>query len=206
MRLILLGPPGAGKGTQAQRLVEKHGIPQLSTGDMLRAAVKAGHRSRQARQGGHGCRRARLRRDRQRRSSPSASIEPDCAKGFILDGYPRTLVQADAVDAMLARARHRARRGDRTRWSTTRRWSAASSSAPKTPKPPASRCARTTIRSVRRSGCANIYKKTAPLIGYYYAKGMLKTRRRHGRHRCRDRRDRSDAGDGCRDGKVNDCA
>ncbi len=171
MRLILLGPPGAGKGTQAQRLVGKYGIPQLSTGDMLRAAVQAetevGLKAKAVMDAGE------LVSDAIVNAIVSERIdEPDCANGFILDGYPRTLAQADAVDEMLSgkgigldvviellvddkqmvgRILKRAEE------------------------------AKAAGQPVRKDDNAEVYderlreyyKKTAPLIGYYHAKGLL---------------------------------
>ncbi len=172
MRLILLGPPGAGKGTQAQRLVDKHGIPQLSTGDMLRAAVKAGtdvgKRAKAVMDAGE------LVSDEIVNAIVAERIDQaDCARGFILDGYPRTLVQADSVEKMLsdrgvgldavielvvddkALVGRIVKRAEET--------AAAGLPVRKDDNP-----------EVFEERLREYYKKTAPLIGYYYAKGLLK--------------------------------
>ena len=172
MRLILLGPPGAGKGTQAQRLVEKYGIPQLSTGDMLRAAVQAGtevgKRAKAVMDAGE------LVSDAIVNAIVAERIDQaDCAKGFILDGYPRTLVQADAVESMLsdrgltldavielvvddkALVGRIVKRAEETK--------AAGLPVRKDDNP-----------AVFEERLREYYKKTSPLIGYYYAKGKLR--------------------------------
>ncbi|MBZ9847891.1 adenylate kinase [Mesorhizobium sp. CA14] len=173
MRLILLGPPGAGKGTQAQRLVEEYGIPQLSTGDMLRAAVQAGtevgKRAKAVMDAGELVSDAIVNAIVAERIDQS-----DCAKGFILDGYPRTLVQADAVEAMLAErgialdtvielvVDDKALVGRIVKRAEDAK--AAGQPVRKDDNP-----------EVFEERLREYYKKTAPLTGYYYAKGKLKT-------------------------------
>lgn len=172
MRLILLGPPGAGKGTQAQRLVERHGIPQLSTGDMLRAAVKAGtdigKRAKAVMDAGE------LVSDEIVNAIVAERIDqPDCANGFILDGYPRTLVQADAVGEMLAErgtdldvvielvVDDKALVGRILKRAEDAK--AAGQPVRKDDNP-----------EVFDERLREYYKKTAPLTGYYWAKHKLK--------------------------------
>ena len=101
MKIVFLGPPASGKGTQSVRLVEKHGIVQLSTGEMLRNAAKAGSpvglRAKAVMDDG------RLVSDEIVISIVSDRIdEPDCTPGYILDGFPRTVAQAEALDRILA--------------------------------------------------------------------------------------------------------
>ncbi len=173
MKLILLGPPGAGKGTQAQRMVDNHGIPQLSTGDMLRAAATAGtdvgKRAKAVMDAGE------LVSDAIVNEIVSERIDqPDCANGFILDGYPRTLAQADAVEEMLESKGAKLDGvielvvDDKALVGRILRRAEEAAAAGK---------------PVRKDDTAEVfderlreyYKKTAPLTGYYYAKRLLRT-------------------------------
>jgi len=171
MRLILVGPPGAGKGTQAHRLVEEHKIPQLSTGDMLRAAVAAGTetglRAKAIMDAGN------LVSDDVVNAIVADRIdEDDCKGGFILDGYPRTLPQADAVEAMLAERGLGLDAVVELRHDTLN-------------KPDSegvcNKCGSTEFKrrpddnaESMRTRLQVYYKETSPLIGYYYAKDKLK--------------------------------
>ena len=173
MRLILLGPPGAGKGTQAQRLVEIYGIPQLSTGDMLRSAVAArtavGLKAKAVMDAGE------LVSDAIVNAIVAERIDqPDCANGFILDGYPRTLAQADAVEQMLEE------RG--TDLDAAIEFAVNDKALVGRVLKRAEE-ARAAGQPVRKDDTAEVfderlreyYKKTAPLIGYFYARRKLKT-------------------------------
>jgi len=194
MRLILLGPPGAGKGTQAHRLVEEHKIPQLSTGDMLRDAAKTGSatgkRAKALMDAGN------LVSDEVVNAIVSERVDqPDCANGFIFDGYPRTLSQADAVeamfsekeieldavlelrvddDAMVARVEGRY---------TCMHCGTGYHDTQKKPEVPGvcDKCGQKQFArreddnaNAMRTRLQVYYKATSPLIGYYYAKRKLK--------------------------------
>ncbi|MEM1039440.1 MAG: adenylate kinase [Pseudomonadota bacterium] len=195
MRLILLGPPGAGKGTQAHRLVEEQRIPQLSTGDMLRAAVAAGtetgKRAKAIMDAGE------LVSDDIVNAIVSERIDQDdCSNGFILDGYPRTLAQADAVEAMLASKGTQLdsvielRVDDKEMVErVSGRYTCANCGAGyhDTLNMPAKegvcdKCGSTEFKrrpddnaEAMRTRLQVYYKETSPLIGYYYAKGTLNT-------------------------------
>ena len=173
MKLILLGPPGAGKGTQAEILMKVLGIPQLSTGDMLRAAVKAGSAIGQE-------------ADRVMKSGGLVSDDivikiiedriqaPDCAKGFILDGFPRTLGQASALERML---KSKAMSLDHViefkvddKILATRIEKRAKETLAAGGKPRAD----DTVEALH-TRLMTYYRDTSPLIGYYYAKDQLVT-------------------------------
>ncbi len=169
MNLVLFGPPGAGKGTQSRLLTEKHGLPQLSTGDMLRAAIEAGTPL------GLACKALMARGELVPDETVIGIIaerydQPDCKNGAVFDGFPRTVPQAEALDQMLA-ARGRkidlvlelkvddavllARVESRIKAGGVLR----SDDTPET--------------LVHRLSV--YYKNTAPLIGFYGQQGKLKT-------------------------------
>jgi len=171
MNLILLGPPGAGKGTQAEGLAKRRGLIQLSTGDMLREAVKAGTpvgREAKAIMEAGG-----LVPDAVVIKIIADRIEhADCANGFILDGFPRTLKQAAALDELLA---GQGKKLDavielkvddgilESRIENRARETAAAGGTPR---------ADDNADALRKRLMA-YYRETAPLIGYYFAKGKL---------------------------------
>lgn len=195
MNLILLGPPGAGKGTQAQEISAKRGMVQLSTGEMLRAAVKAGTEVGM---------KAKAIMEQGGLVSDDIVIgiiadridQPDCAKGFILDGFPRTLPQAAALDKLLVAKRKKLDAVIEMRVDDgllveriSGRFSCAKCGAGyhdkhKPTRMPGvcdscgsqqfSRRADDNAETVKNRLMA-YYRETAPLIGYYFAKGNLKT-------------------------------
>ncbi len=194
MRMILLGPPGAGKGTQAKMIVENHGLPQLSTGDMLREAVAAGTEVGK---------RAKAVMDAGKLVSDEIVVgivsdrvdQDDCGKGFILDGFPRTLEQADSLaemldgkgisldvvielevddDALVERVAGRYTCGN---------CGEGYHDSFKQPEKEGvcDKCGSTEFKrrpddnaETMRTRLRSYYKETAPLVGYYHAKGKLK--------------------------------
>jgi adenylate kinase len=195
MNLILLGPPGAGKGTQAEAITEKRGLVQLSTGEMLRQAVKAG--TPIGRQASAIMEAGGLVPDQIVIQIIAERIAaPDCAKGFILDGFPRTLKQAAALDVLLASLGKRIdavieiKVDDKVLIDRiSGRYMCANCGAsyhdtnckPKV-EGVCDRCGSKTF--VRRADdnaetvknrLMAYYRETAPLIGYYFAKGKLRT-------------------------------
>lgn len=195
MRLILLGPPGAGKGTQAQKLVNEYGIPQLSTGDMLRAAVAAqtevGLRAKSVMESGQ------LVSDDIVTAIVSERLEqPDCKNGFILDGYPRTLVQADSLEDILAQKGmpldsviELSVEDETLVERVAGRFTCANCGAgyndtlrPTEKEGVCDKCGGTDFKrrsddnpEALKTRLMAYYKDTSPLIGYYYAKDMHKT-------------------------------
>ena len=173
MRIILLGPPGAGKGTQAVALCDAFAIPQISTGDMLRAAVKAGTPLGKA---------AKTVMDAGELVSDDIIIglvkeritASDCANGFLFDGFPRTLAQADALADLLHEqgetldAVIEMRVDDDT---LVKRIVGRAEEARAAGKPVR---ADDNEESVKHR-LMEYYKKTSPLLGYYYAKGQLQS-------------------------------
>ncbi len=171
MNLIFLGPPGAGKGTQATLVAEKMGIPQLSTGDMLRAAVKAqtpvGLKAKSVMERGELVSDAIVIGIIEERIS-----QADCSRGFILDGFPRTLAQAAALDRLLI---SRGKSVDRViefkindAVLLTRIEKRAQDALAAGQKPRADDNA-----EALKTRLWAYYKETSPLVGYYYRAGNL---------------------------------
>ena len=194
MNIILLGPPGAGKGTQARHLVEQRGMVQLSTGDMLREAKDSG--SEMGKIVADVMERGALVTDEIVIGLIREKLETVKANGFIFDGFPRTLAQADALGNLLAaqgealdkviemRVDDEALVARITARSTCAMCGEVYNDNTK-PVPADGKCTNCGGTEFKRRADDNedslktrlmeYYKQTSPLIGYYYAKGMLKT-------------------------------
>lgn len=195
MNLILLGPPGAGKGTQANVLAGKHGLVQLSTGDMLRAAVKAGSevglKAKAIMAKGE-----LVSDDIVVRIIKERITEKDCDNGFILDGFPRTLAQAAALEKMLKAAKRKLdavvelKVDDKVlverisgRFSCSKCGSGYHDTFKQTKvKGVCDSCGSTEFTRRADDNAETVktrlmayYKETSPIIGYYFAKGLLET-------------------------------
>jgi len=192
MDLILIGPPGAGKGTQARWLVERLGVPQISTGDLLRAARQAGTELGR-RSGVYMSQGSLVPDDLVLELVAERLQQPDCEKGFLLDGFPRTIPQAEALDAELRAYRRKVEfvvalevpdesvvkrlSGRRTCGTCGRIWQLAFD-----PPPSPDKCAcggalvqrdddkEETIRNRLRV----YHEQTSPLLAYYERKGVLR--------------------------------
>jgi adenylate kinase len=193
MNIILLGPPGAGKGTQARKLVEERGMIQLSTGDMLREARTSG--TEMGRKVAEVMDRGDLVTDEIVIGLIEEKLEGDKGGGFIFDGFPRTLPQADALGALLARHGEKLdaviemRVDDAALVSRISARSTCGSCGEvyndlTKPIPTDGKCTVCGGTEFKRRADDNAeslkqrlmeyYKKTSPLIGYYYAKGQLR--------------------------------
>jgi adenylate kinase len=173
MKLILLGPPGAGKGTQAESLAKRRGLIQLSTGDMLRAAVKAG--TEIGRKAEAIMKSGGLVSDDIVIGIIAERIEQqDCANGFILDGFPRTLKQAAALDELLDSKGTildmviELKVDDEALASRIENRARETVAAGGTPR------ADDNVEALKTRLLA-YYRETSPLIGYYFAQGKLRT-------------------------------
>jgi adenylate kinase len=171
MNLILLGPPGAGKGTQSEGIAKKRGLVQLSTGEMLRAAVKAGTpvglEASAIMEGG-----GLVPDDVVIKIIAERIAQPDCAKGFILDGFPRTLKQAAALDALLASQGKKLDAVIELKVNDDALLSRIENRARETIAAGGVPRADDNAEALRKRLMA-YYRETAPLIGYYFAKGKL---------------------------------